>query len=312
MDAILAGITGFLAQMVDGALGMGYGITSASLLLATGAAPAVVSASVNFAQLGTTLASGASHWRAGNVDRRFVPRLAIPGGIGALTGATVLSALSTSAARPVMSLLLVTLGTVVLIRFLTRRIGAPEGTTPAPRTRVLGPLGLVGGFVSATGGGGWGPVVTSTLLSTGRTAPRTVIGSVSASEFVVTVCASVGFLLGLGLGGFPILLIAALMLGGVLAAPIAARLAGRLPARILGIAVGGLIITLNISPALSALGAGSTLTLVVQAVVSATLLGLLAVAVVRHRRQGGRTHVEVPLEDTVRAEDADGPVPAKA
>lgn len=228
-----------------------------------------------------------------------MPRLAIPGGLGALAGATVLSALATAAARPVMSGLLLALGVVVLIRFLTRRPGAPEAAPPAPRTRRLAPLGLVGGFVSATGGGGWGPVVTSTLLSTGRTAPRTVIGSVAAAESVVTLCASVGFLVGLGLGGFPVALIAALMIGRILAAPLAARLAGKLPARILGIAVGGLIITLNVSPALSALGAGSLLTLVVQCLVSAALLGLLAVAVVRHRRHGtpGRSPVDGSLED---------------
>lgn len=154
-ELVPAAIAGFLAQMIDGALGMGYGVTSASLLLATGMAPAVVASTVKFAQLGTTLASGASHWRARNVDARIVARLAVPGGLGALVGATVLSSLSLEAAAPVMSALLLGLGILVVIRFATRRERTGPPDPESPRGRLLVPLGLIGGLVDSTGGGGW-------------------------------------------------------------------------------------------------------------------------------------------------------------
>lgn len=284
MELLLTGLAGLLAQLVDGALGMGFGITSASLLLATGMTPALVSASVKFAQLGTTLASGASHWRAGNVDARIMLRLAIPGGIGALTGALLLSSLATASAAPVMSLLLSVLGVLVIVRFLRRRAPAAPGEGAAPRARLLMPLGLIGGLVDATGGGGWGPVVTSTLLTTARTAPRRVIGSVCTAEFVVTACASTGFLLGLGLGGFPVGMILALMAGGVIAAPVAARLAGRLPAVVLGVSVGSLIISLNAGTVLAALGLDGRVGAAAHAAIVASCAGLLLRTAVRHRR----------------------------
>lgn len=287
---LLIALAGFGAQLVDGSLGMGYGVTSASLLLATGLAPALASASANLAQLGTTLSSGVSHWRAGNVEWSIVGRLAVPGGIGGLLGATVLSSLSTTAARPVMSVLLLLLGGSVVVRFLTSRPVAVERDRPWTRSRrFLGPLGLLGGFVNATGGGGWGPVVTSTLLTTGPTTPRRVIGSVSASEFVVTVCASVGFLLGLGLSGLHLPTIGALMAGGVVAAPVAAALAGRLPAQILGVAVGAMILNLNLAPVLAVLGvSGTPHTVARVAVLSGSVLLLAAVSlrVARSRRAG--------------------------
>ncbi|GMA41128.1 sulfite exporter TauE/SafE family protein [Mobilicoccus caccae] len=283
IDHLLSALAGFGAQLVDGALGMGYGITATSLLLTAGFAPALASASVNFAQLGTTLTSGASHWRVGNVDWRIVRRLALPGGIGSLVGAMVLSSLSTAAARPVMAVLLIVLGAGVILRFATRRPGSqPAGAAWAAQRRFLGPLGLVGGFVNATGGGGWGPVVTSALLSTGPVPPRKVIGSVSASEFVVTVCASVGFVLGLGLTGLQWGTILALMLGGVLAAPIAALLAGRLPAQILGVTVGTLIVALNLGPALAVIGVAGPLAQLLHLVTIAGCLVLVAITATRH------------------------------
>lgn len=285
LSTLLAGVTGFLAQLVDGSLGMGYGITSASLLLATGLAPATVSASVKVAQLGTTVASGVSHWRAGNVDPRIVARLALPGGIGALLGATALSALSTAAAAPVMALLLFALGILVILRFVTRPRMVADADAPSPRRRLLLPLGLVGGFVDATGGGGWGPVVTSTLLTTTPAPPRRVIGSVSTCEAVVTACAALGFLVGMGLGGLPLAAIIALMVGGVLAAPLAARLTGLLPPRILGVAVGSLIITLNAHAALAAIGLAAGVVAAVQIALALACLTVLAAVVVRHRRE---------------------------
>ncbi|WP_304502074.1 sulfite exporter TauE/SafE family protein [Brachybacterium sp. FME24] len=306
VELLPAAIAGFLAQMVDGALGMGYGVTSASLLLATGMAPAVVAATVKFAQLGTTLASGASHWQAKNVEGRIVARLAVPGGIGALVGATVLSALSLDAAAPVMSALLLALGILVVLRFTTRRDRATTTAPGSPGGRLLIPLGLVGGLVDSTGGGGWGPVVTSTLLTSARTAPRTVIGSVAAAEFVVTVCASIGFLLGLGLGGVSLGLTLALMIGGVLAAPIAARLAGRLPAGMLGVLVGSLIITLNLGPTLTALAVAPPVRLAAQIVGALLCLLFLVVALRRHRASRTQPAV-IAVEDRPRPLSAPAP-----
>ncbi|MFK5646862.1 sulfite exporter TauE/SafE family protein [Ornithinimicrobium sp. LYQ121] len=297
---LLVHLAGFAAQLVDGSLGMGYGVTSASLLLSTGIAPALASASVNAAQLGTTLSSGISHWKVGNVDWRIVRRLSGPGAGGGFAGATVLSSLDTSVARPVMAWLLLVLGVVVTVRFVLRpsprrgRMSRWSG-----RRRFLGPLGAGGGFVNATGGGGWGPVVTSTLLATATVEPRRVIGSVATSEFVVTVAASAGFLVGLGLRDLDWWTIGALMLGGVVAAPFAALLAGRLPQAVLGVAVGGLIVLLNLGPVLTGLGAqevGVSVPVVVGGV-AAVWLGLLVragVVVVRARRSRPD---EVPDED---------------
>ena len=248
---VLLALVGLAAQLVDGSLGMGYGMTSSSLLLLAGLSPALASASVHLAEIGTTLASGASHWRLGNTDPRLVVRLGLPGAVGAFSGATVLSHLSTRAETPVTASLLILLGTYVLVRFALR---PPRGSgsrhSPHGR-RLLVPLGLVGGFVDATGGGGWGPVVTTTLLTGGRTAPRTVVGSVGASEFLVTVAASAGFLTGLGTAGISLGIVLALLAGGLVAAPIAAWLVSRLPGAVLGTAVGGLILTTNLRVLLS-------------------------------------------------------------
>ncbi|GAA3979540.1 sulfite exporter TauE/SafE family protein [Thermobifida alba] len=241
---ILLGVVGLLAQLVDGSLGMGYGVTSTTLLLAIGATPAGASATVHLAQIGTTLSSGLSHWRLGNVDWRVVRRIAIPGGIGAFLGATVLSTLSTRAAAPLMSGLLLLLGCYVLLRFTVR--GLPRGGLGRPlRGRFLTPLGLVGGFVDATGGGGWGPIGTSALLASGRLEPRKVIGSVATGEFIVALAASAGFLTGLGHSGINLPWAAVLLLGGALAAPFAAWIVRYVPPRVLGSVVGGMIILTN-------------------------------------------------------------------
>ena len=213
---VLLALVGLAAQLVDGSLGMGYGMTSSSLLLLAGLSPALASASVHLAEIGTTLASGASHWRLGNTDPRLVVRLGLPGAVGAFGGATVLSHLSTRAATPVTASLLILLGTYVLGRFALRPPrGSGSRRSPHGR-RLLVPLGVVGGFVDATGGGGWGPVVTTTLLTGGRTAPRTVVGSVGASEFLVTVAASAGFLTGLGTAGISLGIVLTLLVGGLI------------------------------------------------------------------------------------------------
>nr|WP_218888951.1 sulfite exporter TauE/SafE family protein [Saccharopolyspora hordei] len=234
---------GFIAQLVDGSLGMAYGVTSTTILLAAGMSPAVASASVHLAELGTSVASGVSHWKFGNVDWRVVLSLGVPGAIGAFLGATVLSNLSTEAAEPWMSTVLLVLGVYVLVRFAFRPLRRRQLTGVSPK--LLAPLGLVAGFVDATGGGGWGPVATPTLLSTGRVEPRKVIGSVDTSEFLIAAAASLGFLFSLAQQGLSWLTVGALLLGGVVAAPLAAYLVRVVPMRLIGVGAGGLIVLTN-------------------------------------------------------------------
>ncbi|TMQ92956.1 sulfite exporter TauE/SafE family protein [Actinomadura soli] len=241
---LVLALVGLGAQLVDGSLGMAYGVTSTTLLLAAGTNPAAASATVHLAEIGTTLVSGTAHWRFGNVDWRVVARIGLPGAAGAFAGATFLSWISTEVAGPLMALILLGLGTYVLARFTLA--GLPSGNLDKPlRRRFLSPLGLVAGFVDATGGGGWGPVGTPAILASGRMEPRKVIGSIDTSEFLVAVAASIGFLTGLGGAGVDLAWAAALLAGGVVAAPIAAWLVRHLPPRVLGSAVGGLIILTN-------------------------------------------------------------------
>ena len=167
---ILFALVGLGAQLVDGSLGMAYGVTSTTLLLAVGASPAAASATVHLAEIGTTLVSGASHWRFGNVDWKVVAKIGIPGGIGAFAGATFLASLDTSVAAPLMSAILLVLGLYVLIRFTFRGLNKQNLGKPM-RKRFLGPLGLVAGFVDATGGGGWGPVGTPAILAAAGWSP---------------------------------------------------------------------------------------------------------------------------------------------
>lgn len=295
---ILIGIVGLLAQLVDGALGMGYGVTSSSLLLFVGLTPALASASVHLAEVGTNMVSGVSHWKLGNVDWRLVLRLGVPGAVGAFGGATFLSNLSTAWASPLMATILAALGAYILLRFAFRppRVATARRT---PHTSVfLVPLGLVGGFVDATGGGGWGPVSTTSLLSAGRTAPRTVIGSVDTSEFLVSLAASIGFLTALGTSGIQFSIVGVLLLGGVIAAPVAAWLVSRLPARVLGTAVGGLIVLTNLHTILDVIGAGSPLQQLLFVGVALVWVALVAHAVRANRSQPAEVetfHTETEL-----------------
>ncbi|MGZ0146972.1 sulfite exporter TauE/SafE family protein [Kribbella sp. WER1] len=182
---ILIALLGSIAQLVDGTLGMAYGVTASTALLITGITPAVASASVHLAEVGTTLASGLSHWRFGNVDWRVVALIGAPGAVGAFAGATFLSSLSTESASLWVAGLLLLLGVYILVRFGTGRARAVVEGRPAGK--FLGPLGLVAGFIDATGGGGWGPVANSALLTSGKLAPRRAVGSVNAAEFLVSV-----------------------------------------------------------------------------------------------------------------------------
>jgi uncharacterized membrane protein YfcA len=241
---LVLGFVGLLAQLVDGSLGMAYGVTSTTLLLAVGVAPAAASAAVHFSEIGTSLVSGASHHKLGNVDWRTVSVLALPGFVGAFAGATFLSSLDGDLAKPVVAVILLSLGVYVIYRFL--RLGGRRPTFKTrPSVGFLAPMGLFGGALDAVGGGGWGPVGTTTLLSSGRLEPRKVVGSIDTSEFVVAVGGSLGFLLALGSQGIDWGYAGALLAGGVVAAPIAAWLVKHLAARVLGVAAGGLIVLTN-------------------------------------------------------------------
>ncbi len=291
---IVLALVGLAAQLVDGALGMGYGVTSSTLLLLAGIAPASASASVHLAEIGTTLAGGAAHWRFGNVDWRVVRRIALPGAVGAFAGATVLSNIPAHLAAPWMSGILLTLGIFLLLRFarpLTRRTDRR-----GPHTRFLAPLGLVAGFVDATGGGGWGPVATPSLLVSGRMEPRKVIGSVGTSEFVVATAASVGFLVGLSSRGFVLPLVAALLAGGLVAAPIAAWLVRHVPTQALGAAIGGLIVLTNARTIMNVAGFTTAPRVAVYALIVAgwaTAL-TLAVRILRRARHAEAAAVPAP------------------
>jgi uncharacterized protein len=228
---------GLLAQTVDGALGMAYGITSTSFLLATGSSPAVASASVHIAEVFTTGVSGISHIKFGNVDKRLFLRLLVPGMLGAAGGAWVVSTLDGDALKPYISAYLLLMGLYVLSKIF-RKIKARR-----EEPRHVAKLALAGGFVDAVGGGGWGPVVTTTLVGTGHD-PRTTIGSVNLAEFFLTfVSAGVFTLL---ISESPWATVSGLVLGGLFAAPLAAMLTRHLRTRVLLALVGTTITLISI------------------------------------------------------------------
>ena len=231
-----AAAVGLAAQTVDGALGMAYGITSTTFLLSTGVPPAAASASVHVAEIFTTAFSGVSHWRLGNVDGRLFRRLLVPGVIGAVDGAYLLTSVDGEAIKPFVSLYLLGMGLYVLAKAF-RRV-QPRREPP----RAVVPLALTGGFVDAVGGGGWGPVVTTSLVGSGQE-PRKAIGSVNAAEFFVALASGLSFT---WLGGLTHwTTIAGLVAGGLFAAPVAAMLVRVLPPRLLMGVVGVLIASLS-------------------------------------------------------------------
>jgi uncharacterized protein len=278
---VLLALVGLVAQLVDGSLGMAYGVTSSSVMLAVGIAPAATSAAVHLSEVGTTVFSGAAHWKFGNVDWRTVGILALPGGIGAYLGATALSNIDGETAEPYIALLLMSLGLYVLYRFL--RLGGRRPQFKArPSPLFLAPLGLVGGAVDALGGGGWGPVGTTSLLSSGRLEPRKVVGSIDTSEFVVAVGASIGFVMSLGTTGINLGFALALLAGGAVAAPFAAWLVRHLAPRVLGVAAGGFIVMTNILTVLETWAGISTDEGSIWLLVEWVVLGLIWAALVAY------------------------------
>jgi uncharacterized protein len=236
-DILIYAAVGFAAQIVDGAIGMAYGITATSVLLTGGVSPAVASACVHASEVFTTGASGLAHWRVGNVDRRMMLRLAIPGAIGGAIGAFILVSVPGEIFRPVISAYLMLLGLFILWKAFRPRVWV------AASSKTVLPLGFCGGIIDAIGGGGWGPLVTTTLLGRG-TAPRMTIGSVNAAEFFVTATISATFIATIGLSLWPIVM--GLVLGGVLAAPFAALVTKHFPERLLMMAVGLVVFAVSL------------------------------------------------------------------
>jgi hypothetical protein len=228
-------LAGFIAQLVDGALGMGYGVTSATILLSAGISPAAISGSIHTAEMFAAGASGYSHYKFGNVNKRLFKALVIPGVLGAIAGAVLLTRLGDSHIdyiRPIMAAYTLFLG----LRILINAFRSQKYKTKFKRH---GLLAGVGGFLDSFGGGGWGPIVTTTLITRGRH-PKYVIGSVSLTEFFVTLASAFTFFTLLGVSHWQTIM--ALIIGGLVAAPLAARLAGRLPRKTSFVLLGALVI----------------------------------------------------------------------
>lgn len=251
---LLVGLAGFLACLVDGALGMGFGPTASSILLGAGLSPSAASTTVNLAKVVTGLASAVSHWRFGNVDHKLVLRLALPGAVGAVIGVTVLANVDGDTLKPILAALLFVVGVRILVRFSrqrpvsaedARRDEAEHQGEPIPAWNSAGTeaIATAGGVTNGLIGA-WGPVVTPFLLARGLP-PRFAVGSVNTAEVAVAVVAS-GSLLGtLGGAGLDVGIVLAVLVGGVLAAPLAAYVIRFLPAREMGIAVSGLLMATN-------------------------------------------------------------------
>ncbi len=244
-EFLKAAAVGFIAQSIDGALGMAYGISATTFLLGTGASPAVASASVHIAEIFTTGLSGLSHLRLGNVDRRLMLRLLVPGVIGGVLGALVVTQFDGNALKPWISGYLLLMGLYVLAKAWRHR------RQPPSEPRHVAKLALFGGFVDAAGGGGWGPVVTTSLVGAGQD-PRRTIGSVNFAEFFIAIASAGAFVI--FIDAAPWATVAGLVAGGMFAAPLAALLCRALPARALLVLVGTLISGLSTWNLIRAMG----------------------------------------------------------
>ncbi|MBP6705458.1 MAG: sulfite exporter TauE/SafE family protein [Vicinamibacteria bacterium] len=235
---------GFVAQLIDGALGMAYGVTASSLLLAFGVPPAAASATVHAAECFTTGASAVSHHVFDNIDRALFKRLLIPGIAGAVLGAYILTSLPADALKPWVAAYLLVMGLIIVGK-------AFREFPPRSVTTHIAPLGFTGALLDSIGGGGWGPVVASTLVARGNHV-RTTVGTVNAVEFFVTFAASVTFFLTIGLTNWHMIL--ALAIGGLPAAPLGAWICKHYPVKRLMVIVGLLVIALSLRTLLKTFG----------------------------------------------------------
>ncbi|MBC8111178.1 MAG: sulfite exporter TauE/SafE family protein [Verrucomicrobia bacterium] len=235
-DFLLYMLVGFLAQTIDGALGMAYGISSTTFLMSVGVSPAAASASVHIAEIFTSGVSGLSHLRFKNVNKKLFRSLVIPGVLGAILGAYILTSIDGKQIKPFIAGYLLLMGGVIIAKALKKKV-------PKKKTKNIIPLAAVGGFVDAIGGGGWGPVVASTLIGNGRNAKYT-IGSVNLAEFFIAVAGAGTFTIMMGVNNFIITL--GLLIGGVAAAPFGAYICNKINTKVLMVMVGILIILLSI------------------------------------------------------------------
>ncbi|MFM7271777.1 MAG: sulfite exporter TauE/SafE family protein [Actinomycetes bacterium] len=244
-EYLLVALAGFAACMVDGALGMGFGPTSSTILLGTGLPPVAVSATVNLAKVATGVVGGFSHWRFGNVDRRLAIRLALPGAAGAIVGVVVLRNVDAATLKPLLAVVLLLVALRMLVRFSrTDPAAASERAPGGYAPRAVGAAGFAGGITNGLIGA-WGPVVTPVLLHQGIPA-RFTVGSVNAAEVAVAIV-SVGSLAStIRSGGIDVGVLVAMLVGGVLAAPLAAALVRRLPKQGLGVAVASMLLVTNV------------------------------------------------------------------
>jgi uncharacterized protein len=232
-------MAGFLAQMVDGVLSMGYGVTSATCLISFGVNPVAMSAAIHTSEIFTTGISGYSHYKFGNVNKKLFKHLVIPGVIGAILGALLLVYLGEKNSNwlmPVVALYAAFLGIKILFKVFREQ-------TPSKKVKRLGWLAWIGGFLDSFGGGGWGPIVTSTLIAKGK-CPKYTVGSVSLTEFFITLASAFTFFVSVGVSHWNIVL--GLLIGGSIAAPLAARLAGKLPRKTMMIALGIMVLIWSI------------------------------------------------------------------
>jgi uncharacterized protein len=240
LSILLYVLVGFIAQMIDGALGMAYGVSSNTFLLSIGLPPAAASASVHMAEVVTTGISGFSHWKLGNIDWKLVKRLLLPGVLGGVAGAYLLTSIDGDFIKPYISGYLLIMGLIILWKAYRYEAKPHNGV----HTAKVSILGVIGGFFDAIGGGGWGPIVTTTLVARGKDA-RLTIGSVNFSEFFVTFAESVTFVLTLNFVEYWQVILG-LLVGGAIAAPMAAILTRKLPTKTLMFIVGLLIVGLSI------------------------------------------------------------------
>jgi uncharacterized protein len=240
------GTIGFLAQIVDGTLGMGYGVTSSALLISLlGVPPVIASATVHTSELATTLVSGASHFKFGNIRKDLLLPLISFGMIGGIIGACGLVKLPAKPIKLVVGLILLSMGVIILYRFMFRHKKTNNSEIKSYPVNRLRALGFFAAFIDALGGGGWGPICTPSLVTTG-TEPNKAVGSVDLAEFFITIAITSTFLLLIGSGKFRWDLVLALMIGGVIAAPLAAFTCKKLPKRLLGVLIGVIVIILSL------------------------------------------------------------------
>jgi len=235
-------LVGLAAQLVDGTLGMAYGVTSTTALTAIGIGPALASASVHTSEIFTTLVSGTSHFRLGNVRKDMILHLAIPGVIGGIMGAlTAVFLATTRELQLIVGCILLFMGVLIFVRFALKS----NLKFKQERPKWTAPLGWIAAYLDALGGGGWGPIATSTLV-TNKMEPSKAIGSVNFTEFFVTLAETITFMVFLGLEQFDWLIIAGLIVGGLAMAPLAAYACKKIPTKVLGVAVGAIVIIQSI------------------------------------------------------------------